>query len=885
MPTSNLIHVNASRFLAKMLGKNHAQFEETGDVIGHFRLCNRLGEGGFGNVWSAEQTEPVRRMVALKVIKLGMDTEQVLNRFEHERQALANLDHPSIATLLDAGKTADGRPYFAMELVEGEAITQWCSTHQSPLHERLRLFIQVCQAVQHAHQKGIIHRDLKPSNILVTRIDGQPLPKVIDFGIAKIIHADAFDVSTLLTQAHQVLGTPLYMSPEQITCGTSIDTRSDIYSLGVLLYMLLTGVLPFERDSSGEERRRLIHEITPHRPSTQRRRLMQMDKCEASIFLPLHDSFTSYSSDLDWITMRALEKDRERRYQTAAEFAGDVQRFLNQEPVLACPPSFGYVSACWIRRHRTAFTSACLILCTLIVCSALAFWQAHVARSAQYNAEVAAAKARQAEQITQEALKKSRQSSTFVTELLDRIIREVNNGRNPEALKAALADCDLEVLKLISDPELRIALLEKIEGIYSKIGELKLAIPMAQAKARELGRLHGAASEITLDAELSHLKLVMDFGARATSPDLLEDLQQRVVAAGGRGGKFWLEVQRTLCRAWIKLDQPKKALEASQKLITEAEAQKLSNRSMVVHQIAHAAALKSAGRYDQALALLEKARPHAKESVHSTRIDEQVVFLLESKRDYKKGTELLRRKLAEQQAIHGSRSQALLPVLMQLTDFESHAGDHATATIHGQLALTIAREQVTPGWIATQSQRTAIWEALLGLADVESNSHHHREAISHAQEALTLAQEINNDTFIINSLRDLSDIHYGAGNLDMAYELKRQCYQRVRQFGANLRDGEQDLREMCGILIKQNRPKDAIKLGTELWAELKARPDSKQDVTHLGHVAKSLLDCYMTLKTAYPETSVPHELAEWKTSVEASKGSKPTSQKLTTKSL
>jgi len=307
--------------------------DHAGTVIGVFTLVKQLGHGGFGEVWQAEQHKPIRRTVALKLIKLGMASADVLQRFDAERQALAMMDHPNIARVFDAGATPDGRPWFAMELVDGAALTTYCDSKRLTIRQRLDLFIKVCAAVQHAHQKAVLHRDLKPSNILVTEIDGQTAPKVIDFGIAKAVQADVFSDSTLLTQHNQLLGTPRFMSPEQIDGSASIDTRTDIYSLGVLLYKLLTGVPPFEQDTSVEEMKRLICETTPYRPSTQVRRLRRLEKSESIIELPLDDSFTSHSSDLDWITMRALEKDRNRRYQTAAEFAADVRRFLDGEPV------------------------------------------------------------------------------------------------------------------------------------------------------------------------------------------------------------------------------------------------------------------------------------------------------------------------------------------------------------------------------------------------------------------------------------------------------------------------------------------------------------------------------------------------------------------------
>jgi len=306
--------------------------EKAGDRIGRYKLREKVGEGGCGVVYVAEQEEPVRRRVALKVIKLGMDTRSVVARFEAERQALAMMDHPNIAKVLDAGATEAGRPYFVMELVRGIKITDYCDQNKLSTRQRLDLFVKVCQAVQHAHQKGIIHRDLKPSNILVTLNDGVPVPKVIDFGIAKATEGRLTDL-TVYTELHQFIGTPAYMSPEQAEMsGLDIDTRSDIYSLAVLLYELLTGKTPLDAKelfSCGlDEMRRAIREKEPPRPST---RLSTMLHAELTTTAQQRASDSPklihlIRGDLDWIVMKALEKDRTRRYQTASDLAMDIQR-------------------------------------------------------------------------------------------------------------------------------------------------------------------------------------------------------------------------------------------------------------------------------------------------------------------------------------------------------------------------------------------------------------------------------------------------------------------------------------------------------------------------------------------------------------------------------
>ncbi len=353
--------------------------EGPGSTVGPYRLLEQIGEGGFGIVFMAEQHEPVRRKVAVKLVKPGMDTHLVLARFEAERQALARMEHPNIAHVLDAGTTPGGRPYFVMELVRGVPITQFCDDARLPVCERLHLFIDVCRAVQHAHQKGIIHRDLKPGNLLVTQHDGIPVPKVIDFGIAKAL-GDRLTERTLFTGFAQLLGTPSYMSPEQAQLsGLEVDTRSDIYALGVILYELLTGTTPCDperlRAAGLDEVRRLIREEEPAPPST---RVSTLGPQAVTVSANRRSEPQRLSrlcrGELDWIVLKALEKDRNRRYDTASALAADVQRYLNDEPVLACPPSRWYRLRKVVRRHRGLVLVGLFVALTLVAGTVAATW-------------------------------------------------------------------------------------------------------------------------------------------------------------------------------------------------------------------------------------------------------------------------------------------------------------------------------------------------------------------------------------------------------------------------------------------------------------------------------------------------------------------------------
>ncbi|HEY5043356.1 MAG TPA: serine/threonine-protein kinase [Verrucomicrobiae bacterium] len=397
--------------------------EAVGQTLGRYKLMERLGEGGCGVVYVAEQTQPVRRRVALKVIKLGMDTKAVVARFEAERQALAMMDHPNIAKVLDAGTTETGRPYFVMELVRGIRITDYCDQNNLSTKERLDLFIKICQAIQHAHQKGIIHRDIKPSNILVTLHDGVPVPKVIDFGIAKATEGRLTD-NTVYTQLHQFIGTPAYMSPEQAEMsGLDIDTRSDIYSLGVLLYELLAGSTPFDGQelmSQGiDAMRKTIREKEPVRPSTRFATLKGEDLTTTAKRRSADKAKLMHQlkGDLDWIVMKCLEKDRTRRYETANGIAADLKRHLNNEPIVARPPSTAYRLQKAFRRNKLVFAAGAAVSVALFLGIIVSASQAIRATHAKREALAAKGQAEEAQASESVQRQKAEDNERKATEL------------------------------------------------------------------------------------------------------------------------------------------------------------------------------------------------------------------------------------------------------------------------------------------------------------------------------------------------------------------------------------------------------------------------------------------------------------------------------------
>jgi serine/threonine protein kinase len=542
------------------------QFEAETPVpaaIGPYRLVKKLGEGGMGEVWLAEQTEPVKRQVALKLIRSGIYSGSLLQRFKWERQSLAMMDHPAIAKVFEAGSTPAGQPYLVMEYVPGLPITEYCDQKKLPIRDRLQLFIRACEGVQHAHQKAVLHRDLKPANILVVEVDGQPMPRIIDFGLAKMT-APVLDEQTILqTQAGSLMGTPGYMSPEQADSATEdVDTRTDVYSLGVVLYVLLTGFLPFDaRKTPVHEFLRRLREEDPLKPSAKIETEKETTTSTASARgTEPGELRTLLTGDLDWIAMKALEKDRNRRYGTPSELAADIRRYLNNEPITARPASTAYKLRKYVRRHRIGVVFATAMLLLLVGFSVIQARQLRRITRERDRADRVSNFMTQMFKVSDPS--EARGNSITAREILDRASKEIDNG-------------------LKTDPELRAQMMDTMGQVYGNLGLYNRGTELLQQTVDLRREVLGSNNVQTLSA-------IQELGLALLQEGHYEDArktEEEAVSIGSRvlrpNDLSLLQSRRVLAECMVFLGHPDQA-EKSLREILAVQTQLLGPESAVV---------------------------------------------------------------------------------------------------------------------------------------------------------------------------------------------------------------------------------------------------------------------------------------------------------------
>ena len=750
--------------------------EAAGTFVDNYKLLQQIGEGGFGIVWMAEQERPVRRRVAMKIIKAGMDTREVVARFEQERQALAMMDHPNIAKVFDAGSTPAGRPFFVMELVKGGKITDYCDEQKLPTLERLKLFIQVCHAIQHAHQKGIIHRDLKPSNILVTLHDGVPVPKVIDFGVAKATQQQRLTDLTLFTQFEQMVGTPLYMSPEQAErSGLDIDTRSDIYSLGVLLYELLTGRTPFDPGAlmkqGLDEIRRVIREQEPPRPSTfvstlaldlrtdlARHRQTDIAKLTGQI-----------RGDLDWIVMKALEKDRNRRYETANGLAKDIERHLQSEPVQARPPSSGYRFRRFVRRNKAVVVAGGSVLAALLIGLAASTWMFLKEKHARQRATAAEAT--------------SSQVSQFLTDMLKGVGPSVALGRDTTLLREILDQTATRAAKDLKDqPEVAATLRSVLGAVYYELGDYVTAGGLhAESLAIRRKLLGNEHADVAASLNQLGQALVAQGKVAEAEPVVREALGMR----RRRWGNEHVEVAESLNSLGVVLSNQRKPAQA---IVVHRDALAIREKFlgtehlMVAESLNNlASSLQDEGKLSEAQSIYQRALTTSRKLVGDAHPDVASVLnnlgtIFQAQGKFAEAEARHREALAIEEKLMSKEHPNVAVSVNNLAAVLERQGKLAAAEGMYRVALEISRKR-----LGSEHPDVAMWLQNLGGTLQAQNKLVEAEAIF--REALAIRQSLsgNEHPEVAVLLNKVSEVIEHQGKLPEAETMRREALAMQRK--------------------------------------------------------------------------------------------------------
>jgi non-specific serine/threonine protein kinase/serine/threonine-protein kinase len=724
--------------------------------IGKFRIVDKLGEGGMGEVYEAEQVDPVRRRVALKIIKPGMDTEQIVARFESERQALALMDHPNIARVLDGGATDDGRPYFAMEYVAGVPITQFCDRQRMNTAERLELFIHVCNGVQHAHQKGIIHRDIKPSNVMVTLGDEGPVPKIIDFGVAKA--TEALTDKTMVTAVGQFIGTPEYMSPEQWD-GRDIDTRTDVYALGVLLYELLVGTQPFDwkrlRRSGWEEILRAVHEDEPPMPSTR------VTALETGMEGPARKRGTDRSSltrqlrgDLDWIVLRTIDKDRNRRYPSATELASDIRRHLDDEPVQASPPSTRYRVGKFVRRHKVAVFAGALVALALV--------------AGAVGSTVGLLRALRAETFARQEADTAKQVSEFLVGLFE--VLEPSETRGGSITVREILDRGSMKIEseLAAQPLLRARLMSTMGRVYQSLGLYDEARPLLaeslQSRRALLDDRHPALAEGLLEMGWLLMMTGNYTGARPLVREALEIHESTLSASDP-------ELAQTLiieAHLLTELGEYGAAADAAAQALEIREERFGANHPNVARTLDVLANLYyKSGDYTAARPLYERSLQVRRDAFGDSHLDvarsyNNLAMLFKVTGDYDTAHDLYEQALEIFESTLGADHPAVATSLNNLAALISETGDQEAARPYYERALAI-REQALP-------DHPDLASSLNDLATLLMDAGDHTSARPLLERAVRIEEEVlgPDHVKVAYSLNNLGRLFLEAGDHDAA---------------------------------------------------------------------------------------------------------------------
>lgn len=803
-------------------GEEEGLIYEKGDQIGRYKLISRLGEGGFGIVWLAEQHEPLRRDVALKIIRPGMDSRAVVARFRAEQKALERMEHPNIAAVLDAGTTEEGRPYFVMELVRGDAITKYADRNHLSLRARLELFMDVCRAVQHAHQKGIMHRDLKPSNILVITQDGKPVPKVIDFGIAKAL-TDEFDGLNSLVYTAQglVLGTPQYMAPEQaVLGGGDMDTRVDVYALGAILYELLTGSPPMVLNSASrtsvDKLLRRIHDEDAEPPST---RVRQRLACKQPV--PVQSS--RLKGDLDWITLRALEKDPERRYATASMLLEELQRHLNDEPVQTGRPSTWYRLQKLVRKHRAFFISAGAIAVIMVVAVVITVRAYFREIDAHQEADRLRLKAEASQQVAQNESQKALGVAGFLTRMLGQAAELVSQGKNPEAMRLALDESVAELDTWQGQTALQAEMFDNLADLYASMGDQKRALALRYRELECMKNMYGPTDPRTLKMQLSIVYGEADQGDKPKAVALAADLIKQWEAAGKRGGGEWFDA---VCEHAIQLGRMEGNSHAQEAL-------------------------------DEMLGLKGycngRGVPAEKDAAYLRRLAELQSYA----NDFDGARATLEHSLALTPKSSLKRLPSRQATLFSLARVEAREGMHAEAARHFSEAITLMIQ-------ASGNEYHPLIEAWIDLARQYMACGQSEDAFRATDAAVRVARANGTDEKLPHALRASAEVRQQAGRLEEALPFRQECAEAQHKLKPEANLWIDDQVELARLLAGMGRLDEAERMAPVIWKETLELPAAYTDDSFMRIVCENLADICTRWQAASNSHVHDADIAMWK---------------------
>jgi serine/threonine protein kinase len=783
--------------------------EQSGDVIGPYTLGEKLGEGGFGIVWQAEQREPIRRTVAMKVIRPGMDSIAVLSRFRAERRALERMSHPNIAVVLDAGSTPLGRPYFVLELVRGRPITAYCEEAGLDRRQRLELFLDVCQAVQHAHQRAVLHRDLKPSNILVAKgDDGSPVPKIIDFGIAKAVTEDTgVPESMVCTMRGMVLGTPEYMAPEQAMLGAEVeDVRVDVYSLGAILYEMLTGIAPLEPDTAGPKTSltgmlQRIYELEPVRPSMRVRQRQAIGKhtpCGAE----------ELSGDLDWIITRALEKNPERRYDSATALADDIRRHLDDEPVSARPPERWYRFQKLVRRNRTAFALGTVLGVNVVILAGVSTYAFMQESKARRNAE-------RLQVLAEAQSHKARALTDYLTRLLSQAGNFVSKGKNPEALKLALNESVHEVENLNADPELQIDLLGRLTEVMMVMGDSRSGLPLVKRQHELATSLYGEKDPRTLTAGQLMARAYSSIGDKNEAVRIYRALDQTWKSMGPNFEKQRQDTLRFHARELARQGRGQEAMDLIQ--------------------------------FDVVSAPVKDARQKALNLLFMADLQLSIGECEGAEKSIQKALEVL-------PAGDGTRSL----LLRTYSRIKAKEGDYVKAA-------SLLEECIQINMSHTGGDQYSLIDRWIEVANHYIKTERIQDAFRATDEAIFISRNHGNDQRLPRALRAAAEIREKAGYLDGALAYRRECMEKERLFNTDRGKWLYELSQIVRLESAMGLQADVRRDAELLWEHSQKEPAVTTDPPFMRSICRILTNACEKWQKATGELAFKDDILEWKT--------------------